>query len=755
MQKTCIVRPNSGSGYRPIVIYWICTLLFIRRLLAACPPRAMLIAAILILFLPFALLTGQGEKPNIPSFDQGIQRSQPTAFTARKSFVINRLDDLGEIKQRGRLRVLVSGQQSPTIHLTASERTLIELYAQGQNLGIDWIEIGQPQQLFSYLHQGKGDIALTLSASVPADSAEKVQLTLPWGVSQQQVISRSDTGRIRHMDDLATRQIAIKVSSPVWERLQAQAKINPSMGLVIIPETEGIESILQKVDSAQYDVTVLDNLVVETRLSSFLNLEVAFNASDAKMISWAVRSTSKELTDSLNSFLNKQYLRSQIVASYQDDLPQLQVKKLLRLITYQSPVNYYLHRGKLKGFEHDLVKRFAESHQMRLDVVIADSHEEMQQLLMAGKGDLVAASLPRSSLIENKKLAFTRAYSHAAPVVIGRTKDTPLLDVRALSGRRIVLPAASPYQELVQKIKSQGVNIDLVIADVGETSESILFRVAIGVYDLTVIGGHEIKAQFSRQINVRAHFTLTEPLPHVWAVRETDTLLLTALNEFISKEFRKGFYNVLYAKYIDEPRPLLGDTQLLARTEKLSPYDDIVHKYAEHYSFDWRLIVAQMYQESQFDPNAISYAGAEGLMQLIPETADLLGIADTYDPVSSIRAGIRYMDYLRSKFEDDQLLEDRIWFSLAAYNAGYNRVYRARQLAENMNLDKNKWFDNVEKAMLALSRPYWREGEVVRNCRCGQTVVYVRDIRTLYNNYVRLTRSVKTVSNTPEFSQDI
>lgn len=650
---------------------------------------------------------------------------------------------------------MVPGQQSPTSHLTASERKLIGLYARGQNLGIDWIEVGQARQLISFLRQGKGDIALTSSASLPADSTDKVQLTLPWGVSQQQVISRSDTGRIRHMDDLATRQIAIKVSSPVRELLQEQAKLHPTMSLVIIPEAEGIESILQKVASAQYDVTVLDNLLVEPHLPGFLNLEVAFNAGEAKMISWAVRSTSKDLMGSLNSFLNKQYLQSQIVASYQDDLPQLQAKKLLRLITYQSPVNYYLHRGKLKGFEHDLVKRFAESHQMRLDVVIADSHEEMQQLLLTGKGDIVAASLPRRSLIEKRKLTFTQAYSHAAPVVIGRTKDTPLLDVQALSGRRIVLPAASPYAELLQRIKSQGVNMDLVIAGAGETSESILFRVAIGVYDLTVIGGHEIKAQFSRQINVRAHFTLTEPLPHVWAVREADTLLLTALNEFISKEFRKGFYNVLYGKYIDEPRPLLGDTQLLARTEKLSPYDDIVHKYAEHYSFDWRLIVAQMYQESQFDPNAISYAGAEGLMQLIPETADLLGIDDSYDPVSSIRAGIRYMDYLRSKFKDDQLLEDRIWFSLAAYNAGYNRVYRARKLAESMNLDKNKWFDNVEKAMLALSRPYWKAGEASRNCRCGQTVVYVRNIRTLYNNYVRLTRSVKTAFNSPELSQDI
>ena len=193
----------------------------------------------------------------------------------------------------------------------------------------------------------------------------------------------------------------------------------------------------------------------------------------------------------------------------------------------------------------------------------------------------------------------------------------------------------------------------------------------------------------------------------------------------------------------------------MAGVEKLSPYDDIVHKVAQHYDFDWRLIVAQMYQESQFDPNAISYAGAEGLMQIIPETADLLGLADSYDPAASIQAGVRYMDYLRDKFVEEELSEDRVWFSLAAYNAGYNRVQRARKLATQMNLDSNKWFDNVELAMMAMAKPVWKDGELAQNCRCGQTVVYVRDIRTLYNNYVRLTRSTRTVSTQLPGNRDI
>ena len=203
---------------------------------------------------------------------------------------------------------------------------------------------------------------------------------------------------------------------------------------------------------------------------------------------------------------------------------------------------------------------------------------------------------------------------------------------------------------------------------------------------------------------------------------------------------------MIYSRYIEKPDVRSTEFSLFAQIDQLSPYDRIVHKYADQYSFDWRLIVALMYQESHFNPAAVSSAGAEGLMQLLPATAKTIGIVKLDDPDSSINAGVQYLDYLRGRFENELALADRLWFALAAYNSGYNRVQRARALAEKMGLNRNRWFNNVELAMLKMSKPYTRNGETVRDCRCGQTVVYVREIRTLYNNYLRLTRSVKAAA---------
>lgn len=733
------------------MIYWIYTLQKIAHYLANCGPRRKLVIGSVFLFSSIAVLASISHAPTvIPAKQQAgeLALDLPSSIlTLHPAELI----DLDEIRRGGQLRVLHLARGE----ISLNERSLLQRYVTEQGLTLKWITATDEKRLFDYLKQGRADVALSQGLEIPQRLSETLKLSLPWGVSQQQVISRSDTGRIRSRGDLSTRQVALKASSPMWQSLQVQAAESPAMSILEIPEMEAAENILRKVASGQYDVTILDNLTAEELLPSFLNLEVAFNASEARVSSWALRSSSAELAASLDAFLNKQYLHSQIARSYQEDLPGLQKKKVLRLITYKGPVNYYLKGGKLKGFEHDLLKRFAESHEMRLDVVVADSHEEMQHLLVEGKGDVIAASVPQNAWAGETGIAYTGSYSHSAPVVIGRSKDTMLLDAGALSGRQLVLAASSPYRKMLERMQAQGVDLELKIAPVEQSLEQVLFHIASGVYDLTLLGGHELKAQFARQVNIRAHFSLAEPLPQVWAVREDDRLLLGALNEYIGKEFRKGFYNVLYSKYIETPRPILGDTQLLAASEKLSPYDDIVHKYAEHYGFDWRLIVAQMYQESQFNPRAVSYAGAQGLMQLIPDTADLLGIEDSYDPDSSIQAGIRYMDYLRGKFKDNELLEERIWFSLAAYNAGFNRVQRARRLAERMNLDKNKWFDNVEKAMLAMARPYWKDGEVARNCRCGQAVVYVREIRTLYNNYVHLRPGIRTVAKNREFIGDI
>lgn len=694
-----------------------------------------------LLLFSTASWRGEGQPPLIEAGDPGVVPDRPALGPAAEWR--GEGSDLSALKARGRLRILIQGSAAK---LSPVERNLLEQYAKGEDLDLVWIPVAGEQQLFSALHKGRGD--MLVSTSHAAREEDQVRFTLPWGVSSQQIVGRIGSNRIQSREDLTVRQIALRRTSPVWQELFEYSEKYPGMELLEIPETLAERSILDRVQSGQYDLTVMDSLTLEGYLPEYLDLSASLDLGHDQSMSWAVRKEATAFHESLNQFLNKKHLELDVARIYREDLPALKKRRLLRLITYRSPVNYFYDRGRLKGFEYELMRRFARQHNMRLDVVIADSHEEMQALLQEGKGDVIAASLPEGLYSGLRKIKITRPYNYSTPVIVGSEDDGVILDSRGLENRRVRLPAESPYRKFFQRIKDQGINVNIVDADPGLNTEAVLFRVARGLYDLTVISGHELNAEFTRQLNLKPHFALSDPYPHVWAVRNTDTLLLSALNEYIKKEYRQGFYNVLHARYIDNPNRLPADPKLLAQDYRLSPYDEIVHKYAEDFSFDWRLIVAQMYQESRFNPKAISDAGAEGLMQMLPATAEQIGINELDNPDKSIYGGIRYLDYLRSRFEDDLHLEDRTWFTLAAYNAGYNRVKRARELAEQMDLDKDRWFENVEIAMLMLARPYEKDGEYVRDCRCGQTVVYIREIKTLYNNYVRLTQAVKTAEAT-------
>jgi membrane-bound lytic murein transglycosylase F len=694
-----------------------------------------------VLLLLLMLTTGLVKGPG-----QGPAPVQPGPGLAVDPGSHQDTGDLGQghFEYRDTLKVVLHSP-SGKLALSGKERTLLLEYAQAENLNHEWIVVNDIQGLLSKLASGEADIVASLADARLTTVEDRILFTLPWAISKQQVVGRSDSNAVNTMQDLTVRQLALKSSSAVWKDLTRLAADHQSMEILQIPEHTPVKTILERVNSGQYDLAVLDSLSLPADLKFHYNLEAVLDLSEASYMSWGVNPKSETLHTSLNKFLSKKHLESGIGRSYRDDFPEIKQRKLLRLITYQSPVNYFYERGRLKGFEYDLIRRFAEQNGMRLDVVIADSHESMLELLNDGKGDIIAASVPENRYAVNSNIKLSDAYNYASPVLVGREGDK-IIDFRDLQGRTIHLPPESPFRRALNRIKDLGIEFSVLVDDPEQNTESVLFRVAQGIYDVSVISSHEVKAELSRQLNLEAKFNLGDPKPLVWAVRDTNTLLLSALNEYIAAEYRKGFYNVIYARYINNPATRITNSRLFAQFDQLSPYDELVHKYADYYGFDWRLIVAQMYQESRFNPRATSEAGAEGLMQLLPTTAAMVGISDPYNPDNNIAGGVRYMDYLRGRFEDGISVEDRTWFTLASYNAGFYRVKRARELAESMGMDKNKWFNNVETAMLKLARPYLKDGVAMRKCRCGQAATYVREIRTLYNNYLRLTQSVKAAS---------
>jgi membrane-bound lytic murein transglycosylase F len=154
---------------------------------------------------------------------------------------------------------------------------------------------------------------------------------------------------------------------------------------------------------------------------------------------------------------------------------------------------------------------------------------------------------------------------------------------------------------------------------------------------------------------------------------------------------------------------------------------------------DWRLITAQMYQESRFDPNAKSWVGAKGLMQVMPRTAQELKIKNVVDPDQGILAGVKLMARYSAYFNNPDIkAKDRIRFALASYNCGPGHVFDARQLAQDMGLDRNKWFQNVEKAMLLLSKREVAKKVRYGYCRCEEPVKYVSEIQSRYDTYVKV-----------------
>jgi peptidoglycan lytic transglycosylase F len=654
--------------------------------------------------------------------------------------------DLGVITERGNLRVLLQRKTNACV-ISQTEKELLEEFANINDLDLNWIYVDNDWQLLPELMSGNADIIVAQDQGLSAGIKDEINFTHSWTNATYKIVERSDNSRINRIEDLAGRQVAAFKSSPVWNKLIELTESQTGFLLQEIPPATSYKEVMQRIKTGEYDLAVIDSLFLDTYLPLDSGLQASFSLFNERKMAWAVRTDAGELHKTLNQYLNKQHLTHDVATVYFEDLSSIKDRGILRVITSTNPSHYYLQKGKLRGFEYELLKEFALQHKLRIDVVLANSKEEMFTLLREGKGDVIAASLPSSMLSAEDSIQYTAPYHYASPVIVGRDTGDLIIDISDLSGRRITLSDDSPYWDYMLQLKQQGLEFELVKADAGVNMEGTLLMVALGMYDLSVVGNHQIKSANIKAAGLKAQFVLSEPLAHNWAVRTDEQQLNNALNTFIENEYRSANYNVLHAKYFEQPQ-IQKNNDRLTRFSSISPYDDVTQHYADRYGFDWRLITALMFQESQFNPKAYSYAGAEGLMQLIPATAKLMGVSDTHNAESNIYAGIRYLDYLRNKFEESLLLQDRMWFTLASYNAGYGRVKRARALAEKMGLDKDLWFDNVELAMMGLAKPYMEDGKQVHYCRCGQTVVYVREIRTRYFNYIRLMETQNIASLT-------
>lgn len=404
----------------------------------------------------------------------------------------------------------------------------------------------------------------------------------------------------------------------------------------------------------------------------------------------------------------------------------------ITVITRNNPWCYYQYRNQPMGFEFELAQAFADYIGVRLKVAVVDRWDRMIPDLIEGKGDFIAASMAITP-DRQAKAAFSAGYLPVRQRIIVHRQNSNIKEPKDLAHKTVHVSRGTLVHQQLEALKASGVDMKIELHQDLEATE-LIRMVAEKSIDITIADDLTAMLAYRYYPQIVISGSINERAPLGWAVNPQSRDLLAQINTFMSVIKKNGEFDRIYHRYYSESDRLnYVDLRAFHRGVKkaLPKYLLYLQPLAKQYGFDWRLIAAQMYQESQYNPLSISHRGAHGLMQISSKTAESLGVMDIYDPSENIEAGIRHLKTLFD-FYDKAQGEDRLNIALAAYNVGMGHILDARNIARQQDLDPNKW-SSLVKTLPLLSQPeYYQETKYGYSCGT-EPIGYINKINTYYD----------------------
>lgn len=426
-----------------------------------------------------------------------------------------------------------------------------------------------------------------------------------------------------------------------------------------------------------------------------------------------------------------------------------EIGKLRVVIDYNS-TNYFIYKGKPMGYQLELLQELCNFIGLKLEVTVSNDMGKNYDDLNAGKIDLIATNLAITKERDNE-FSYTEPHSFTRQVLIQRKYEKGsknsnkvfneiIRNQLDLAGKNIYVQNQSAYYYRLKNLSNEIGDSINVIEIPDYEAEQLIGLVASGEIDYTVCDENLARVNQNFYPNIDIKTAISFPQKIGWAVRKNAPQLLDIVNNWLISFRKSARYNIIYKKYFLNKRSIhIIDTGFNSlKGGQVSVYDDIIKHESSDIEWDWRLIAALIYQESRFIPTAESWAGAQGLMQLMPETADLFGVKNVNSPKDNIRGGIKFLKWLdgrmATRIEDPS---ERIKFVLASYNVGIGHVLDAMRLAEKNGKNSKVWEDNVDYYLLHKSSPKYFNDPVVRfgYCRGEEPYQYVKEILERYDHY--------------------
>lgn len=415
-------------------------------------------------------------------------------------------------------------------------------------------------------------------------------------------------------------------------------------------------------------------------------------------------------------------------------LEQIKARGELRVLSRYSPTTYYQHDGTSSGFEYELSQKFADYLGVELTIIVPSNLASMIEQLQQGQADIAAAGLTVTDA-RKQMIRFGPVYQEVSQQLVYRQGNKRPKNLIQIENGILEVVADSSHVEQLKQHQQEIPQLSW-IANNDLDSNHLLELVQLELIDYTIADSNEFLANRRLFPELIAAFDVSEPQALAWALAlSEDNSLHEQVIQFFAEFADSGALDQLLEKYYGHVKRFdYVDTRAIHRKMKthLPVYQSLFQQAAERYQFDWHLLAAVSYQESHWNPSAVSSTGVKGMMMLTKATAKQMKIDDRTDPKQSVFAGAAYLDSLKKRLPDRITEPNRTWLALASYNIGLGHLEDARVLTQKSGKNPDLWLD-VKAHLPLLSKKQWYSQTRHGYARGGEPVRYVENIRRYYD----------------------
>ncbi len=434
-------------------------------------------------------------------------------------------------------------------------------------------------------------------------------------------------------------------------------------------------------------------------------------------------------------------------SSTQTAVERQQLPDTLVVGTLYSPTSFFIYRGDTLGYDYDRICEFARDKKIALRFKVAQNMQSLLEYVKNDSVDLLAYEIPVTQEF-NAQVLHCGETGTTYQVLVQPASGRKITNVTQLIGHEIHVEKGSKYESRLHNLNEElggGIKVNAIESDT-INAEDLIDQVSNGTIKYTIVDSDIAKLNKGYHNNINIDMPVSFPQHSSWAVNLNNNWLADTIDAWSTSKRTLLYAEDVSRHYFEQARTMghsafgTRHSKYVKRPGDISAFDELFRRYASS-PYDWRLLAAIAKTESDFSPDAISWAGARGLMQIMPNSARGFGVSnadDLFDPEISVKVASKVLvqlDRYFAKYVNDP--RERVRFVLAGYNGGMAHIVDAIKLAEKYDKNPTLWYGHVEDALK------WKSIEKFYNdpvCHYGyfrsdETVKYVRTVEAHYGRY--------------------